>query len=445
MSTKLPFLSFLFFASSLIASNAFAQSEPVSRDRLVGHWEGTISRGGKNWRTWLDIKQQGDGFQGTADFPDYGLYAFPVAVRFDEGKVRISVLEGKEVAEFDAKLNDDEMSGQWKGLNMTAAFQISRKQMKPLESYIVEEVQFQNGNAKMAGTIIRPNKPGRHPAVVFTHGSGNQTRAETFYRSRAYWFARNGIAALIYDRRGKGASTGEGNVTWENLADDALAGVAMLKTRLGINPKSIGVSGFSQGGWVAPLSATRSKDVTFILVGSAAAISPNEQNDFNVESVLRDKQVPEDGIKAVMDLRRRVSRFQFGADGDKDELQKQIAALKNERWFPDTLLNEQIEQFDTALKVYMTFNPVRAWEQVRVPVLALWGERDLAVPARKSREIINLALKTSNARTYDLREFPKAGHGLSINREKDEASDFPRLVSGYQELMVAWTQKMVAR
>ena len=212
-----------------------------------------------------------------------------------------------------------------------------------------------------------------------------------------------------------------------------------------INPKQIGVSRFSQGGWVAPLAADRSKDVAFVLVGSAAAISPNDQNDYNVESILRSKQVGEEKIETVMKLRQQVSQFQLNGEGNKAELEKEIADLKTERWFRDTLLTEQIEQFDADSKAYMTFNPAPVWEKVKVPILALWGAEDLAVPAKLSRETINLSLEKGNAKTYDLREFPKAGHGISINQAKGEAWDFPRLVVGYQELMVDWTKKMVAR
>ncbi len=135
----------------------------------------------------------------------------------------------------------------------------------------------------------------------------------------------------------------------------------------------------------------------------------------------------------------------FGYRCTKEELEKEIAGLKSERWFRDTLLSEQLEQFDADSKAYMNFNPAPVWEKVKVPVLALWGEEDLAVPAQKSREIINLALGKGKAKTYDLREFPKAGHGIRLNRGKDDAWDFPRLVLGYQELMIDWTKTIVSR
>jgi uncharacterized protein len=431
-----------FLCLFLSAGSIFGQSTDSD---FAGHWEGTISREGKNWRVWLDIEEDKNSLTGTTDFPDYGIYALQTSATTSGNQVKINVKEGRDTAVFDGKLSADEIDGSWNGLGLTAEFKLSRIESQPLTPYVVEEVQFQNGDAVLAGTLVRPNKPGRHPAIVFAHGSGNQTRSETFYRSRAFWFARNGIAALIYDRRGKGSSKGGGAVTWNNLADDALAAVRLLKTRAEINPKQVGVGGFSQGGWVAPLAAVRSKDAAFVLVGSAAAISPLEQNDYNVESVLRNKQVPEEKIKAVMELRGNVKRFQLTGAGDKNQLEKTIAGFKGETWFKDAQLGEKIEVFDFETRDYMTFNPAAVWEKVNVPVLALWGADDLAVPARRSREIIDLSLKNGRGKTYDLREFPGAGHGISIVSEKNAAWDFPRLVAGYQELMVTWTQKMAQR
>lgn len=424
----------------------FLENANASSSNLIGHWEGTILKEGKSWQTWVDLDEEGTVLKGTADFPDYGLFCFQVDANLDGTKVKILVLEeGKEVANFEGTLKENEITGEWKGLNLAASFQLKRIRPLPDNPYIVEDVRFQNGTAILAGTLVRPNKSGQFPAVVFTHGSGNQTRSETFYRSRAYWFARNGIAALIYDRRGKGASKGDTVVTWNNLADDALAGLEMLRKHPAINPKQIGVSGFSQGGWVSPLAATRSENVAFVLVGSAAGISPNDQNNYNVESVLTAKGVSHESIKAVMELRKDVSDFEMEGVGDKQQLQKRISALKTERWFRDTLLNENIEQYDADSKAFMAYDPAPTWEKVKVPALSLWGEQDLAVPAKKSREIINRALETGKARTYDLREFPKAGHGLNLNRGEGEAWDFPRLVPGYSELMVKWIKKYISK
>lgn len=74
-------------------------------------------------------------------------------------------------------------------------------------SYREKEVRFSNGEITLSGTVYLPSKTGPHPAVVFIHGDGPDIREG--YRFFAELFARRGIAALIYDKRGTGASTGD--------------------------------------------------------------------------------------------------------------------------------------------------------------------------------------------------------------------------------------------
>src|SRR5262249_31118792 len=150
----------------------------------------------------------------------------------------------------------------------SAHFILRRMEKKP-PPYKQEEVSFQNGEVKLAGTLLTPLKKGRRPAVVFFHGSGPQTR-ESYLRFFADLFARRGVVALIYDKRGTGASTGE---VWyrtgdrfDVLAADALSGVRFLLSRPEVDPKKIGLWGLSQGGWLAPLAASRSKDIAFLIV-----------------------------------------------------------------------------------------------------------------------------------------------------------------------------------
>ena len=47
-------------------------------NQIGGHWEGTVTREGKEWRIWLDIVADENRLKGTIDAPDYGLYALPL-------------------------------------------------------------------------------------------------------------------------------------------------------------------------------------------------------------------------------------------------------------------------------------------------------------------------------------------------------------------------------
>jgi uncharacterized protein len=149
-----------------------------------------------------------------------------------------------------------------------------------------EEVRFQNGEVTLAGTLYVPSGTGPHPAVIFIHGSGDDGR-ET-YRYFADILARRGIAVLIYDKRGVGASTGSWKASpFSVLADDALAGVNFLKGHRAIDAKRIGAWGGSEGAIIAPWAASRSADVAFVVMQAATGVTFAQQNLYQNERQLR--------------------------------------------------------------------------------------------------------------------------------------------------------------
>src|SRR5262249_14421298 len=145
---------------------------------------------------------------------------------------------------------------------------------------------FENGDVTLAGSLLLPLTPGPHPAVIFVHGSGPSSRND--YRLWANYFAANGFATLIFDKRGVGESTGNWAAAgFDELAGDALAEIEQLKTRADIQPQKIGLCGMSQAGWIMPLAASRSADVAFIISLSGAGVTPEEQGAYMVEHRVR--------------------------------------------------------------------------------------------------------------------------------------------------------------
>src|SRR6516225_5123073 len=70
-----------------------------------------------------------------------------------------------------------------------------------------EEITITAGDHRLAGTLYLPVSGSRAPAVVFVHGAGPAVRRGG-YQELGRRFAAKGVAALIYDKRGCGASTG---------------------------------------------------------------------------------------------------------------------------------------------------------------------------------------------------------------------------------------------
>ncbi|UUZ47465.1 hypothetical protein LP420_29995 [Massilia sp. B-10] len=87
----------------------------------------------------------------------------------------------------------------------------------------VEDVTVANGDVTLKGTLLLPQTPGPHPAIVFAHGSGPATRNVGAWNT---FFVRQGIAVLSLDKRGAGASGGDWTkASLATIADDWLAGV----------------------------------------------------------------------------------------------------------------------------------------------------------------------------------------------------------------------------
>jgi dipeptidyl aminopeptidase/acylaminoacyl peptidase len=161
-----------------------------------------------------------------------------------------------------------------------------------------ESVEIRNGEVVLRGELLVPTTKGRHPAILFAHGSGPATRHVGMWN---VFFGRLGMAVLSLDKRGAGESTGDfRTASMDDLASDWLAGVAFLKSRSDIDPGRIGLHGSSQGGWTAPLMAARSSDVAFVIVRAGSGTNLADTMLHEIEWGARESGMREDDISEGM-------------------------------------------------------------------------------------------------------------------------------------------------
>lgn len=138
--------------------------------------------------------------------------------------------------------------------------------------YREEVIIFENitDNIQLAGTITSPDSETPSPAVILVAGSGHTDRNETkmgHFLLLADYLTRNGIVVLRYDKRGVGESTGDyDKATTYDFASDVKAGIKYLKNRKDVDSKNIGIIGHSEGALIAPMIASESDDLAFIIL-----------------------------------------------------------------------------------------------------------------------------------------------------------------------------------
>lgn len=184
--------------------------------------------------------------------------------------------------------------GKWSGTWRHATFAISLVVMLAglaslgarLLGPVTSTVHYRSGDIAIAGTLRLPRGPGPFPAAIIAHGSAPFRRG--FYSEWADSLVNRGIAVLVTDKRGVGASGGvletRNNAArsyLELLASDIVAGVRYLQGRSEIDHRKVGVVGISQGGWVGPLAAAQDSSIAFLVLLSGPATSTGEENTWS--------------------------------------------------------------------------------------------------------------------------------------------------------------------
>lgn len=304
--------------------------------------------------------------------------------------------------------------------------------------YRAETVAFANGGVQLAGTLLLPARPGPHPAVVMIHGSGASTRDALWPWADMY--ARAGIAVLIHDKRGTGASTGSwSRATFDDLADDAHAALRLLQARPEIDARRVGLHGMSQGGWIAPLVARRAPDVAFIIAESAPAMTPVEHERLRVPYQLAaDGFAPELIAHAVsfMDQKFEVARTGEGWDA----LQSAMVRGAREGWLSYVNPPPTLENLRWNWDHVLSYDPAPALEALNCPVLVLYGGLDTIVPARVHRDRMQAALERARTRDVTIKVFDKANHAFlqAVTGGRREGAALKGFVDGYLGTHVAW-------
>lgn len=236
------------------------------------------------------------------------------------------------------------------------------------------EVFFKNGDLTLSGMLFLPKGKGPFPVMVFIHGSGTSKRNSPWYLTVTKRLQENGIAVLLPDKRGSEKSEGDWTkATFYDLAGDTISAIDFIKAQTVFECTDIGVIGFSQGGWIAPIVVVDDEDVAFVVSTSGAGVTTDEQLLYEEVNTIAD-----------------MGTYHF------------IAELIA----PITVNNIRKSEFWGKIG---GFDPIPYWQKVDVPAFMAFGEKDKNVPVEESVRRIQ-ALGNDN---ITIRVYPESSHGIA--------------------------------
>lgn len=420
----------------------FDSEKEIKINSIVGDWSGTLDIGIAQMSIVLHIKKYSDeALNGTFDYLQEKMYGLTIdEISFDGNLLKFEIKTFSVKFEGNLINDNSEISGQWSqyGKLFSLSFEKGIKSIeapnRPQEPklpypYTEECISYYNpgANVTLSGTFTFPISKGPFPAVILIAGAGQSDRDAAILGHKPFWIladylTRQGISVLRFDKRGCGKSSGNFNeATTADFADDVLAGIEYLKSRKEINPKQIGLIGHSEGGIIAPMVAVKSQDVAFIVLMAACGVNGEEvmhgwsesvekAKGASIEAIEKDRNYKktlfavikqeQDSCIAAKQLREIILNYTTSEQKKQELTSAESAAI-----------DAEVNYLNTAwFRYFLSYDPVIALKQVRIPVLALNGEMDQQIFSKQNLPIITNALSEGKNKDYKSIELPKLNH-----------------------------------
>lgn len=330
---------------------------------------------------------------------------------------------------------------------------------------ITTDFEFVSAGRRLSGVLDQPASGPARALVVFVHGYGpTDVRGWHAFEDLRTRFAALGVASLVWDKPGQGRSEGKFDLEQPvaESAAEVIDAIAELRRRGAPGVQRVGLWSISRGGWIAPLAMARDEGIGFWI--SVSGVDGLETFPYMLEQNLR-IEGRSDAVAAAL-AGELMRGFAITAEGGS--LADYEAATERLRHDPFMLrftdgspevdpaaFAEQQRRFRsgetqvdpaTGLMIYVPgFDALLGG--LDVPVLALFGEKDMNVDWRRTRALYERTIGTNPDASLTVRTFPDANHNLQRAatgglREMVEMTE--RLpAEGYYDAQLAWLRERV--
>jgi pimeloyl-ACP methyl ester carboxylesterase len=414
----------------------------ISNSEILGTWQGILKFNGNALRIVFAISgDQNNQLKAEMASPDQKVKGIPVNnITFNGSYLKLEV--DTISAYYEGKYNPDSIAfeGNWHQSGFTIPLSIKKidkfeeikhsQEPVPPFLYAVEDVIYYNKTAevKLCGTLTLPQTGGPFAAVILIPGSGPYNRNEEISGHKIFlvladYLTRRGIAVLRVDKRGIGESTGNyAASTTKDFSNDVLAGIKYLKSVNKIDSTKIGLIGHNEGGIIAPMVASGTNEVAFIVLMAGPGLPGDELLSLQSERMAKAEGYPEERIRKSIELNKKIYST-IKAGGDSLDIAEELRIIyfdnynsldkteKAEIRNPKAAFQRELKlMMSPWYRYFISYDPVPALEKVKCPVLALNGSKDLQVLPDENLASIKKALEKGGNKNFEIKELPGLNH-----------------------------------
>lgn len=406
-----------------------------ARFPVEGLWQSALATHGLRLRLQLHIFHDSEGeLIAALDNLDQGVSGLPATnVSLQDAAFHFEIPSVEGTFEGTLSANKNSIAGTWNQTGVTdeklefkrsdRPFELQRPQtpLKPYP-YREEEITFANfaANVTLAGTLTLPKGPGPFPAALLIAGSGPHDRDESLANHKPFlvladFLTRRGVAVLRYDKRGIGKSTGSvDSATTLDLASDAAAAITYLKSRHEIDSARVGLIGHSEGAMIAPYLAAKSKDISWLILLAAPATTGQDTLLNQSELIGRVGGLSDAQLVASLSFDRAaydLVRQEQNSGVLTTKLKQLVHDSGLDATLPPSALEVQLRMMTSPwFRFFLDYDPLPNLGNTKCPVLALYGQKDLQVPAKSNLPLLQKALSDAGNTQADVRQLPELNH-----------------------------------
>jgi pimeloyl-ACP methyl ester carboxylesterase len=219
------------------------------------------------------------------------------------------------------------------------------------------------------------------------------------------------------------------------------------------NVKRVGAWGISQAGWIIPYALSEKPPAEFAILVSPAGVHPHEQVGFFLHNQLKSWGLSDANVAKADTMHEETSLYYAGRL-DQAKAQATVNSYKDEVWFkkvvthpywdemtpegllltPDKLA-EALAKRPQDFEIYRSPSSFEEYEPVyaalTVPTLVIYGSVDELVPIKRSRAVMEPALRKAGV-PYEIKVFDGATHDIQTQDE--------HVRQDYLDFMVDWAK-----